>query len=141
MKKIIMLILFLAFIVMSASADAVLVNGVYYELVGTTARVTKSPNKYNGTVWIPPYIEYGGYKFEVTEIKNYAFSDCKISDITIPSTITKIGLDAFMHCGLKAVHISDIVAWLNIDFSYEHYVNTYGNPLASAHHLFLNGRK
>ena len=118
MKKIIMLIIFFAFIEISASADAVLVNGVYYELVGTTARVTESPNKYNGTVWIPPYIEYGGYKFEVTEIKDHAFSYCKISDITIPSTITTIGDRAFMHCGLKAVHISDIVAWLNIDFSY-----------------------
>ena len=142
MKKTIMLILFLAFIAMNASADAVLVNGVYNELVGTTARVTKNPNYYDGTVWIPPYIEYGGYKFEVTSIHDRAFSSCThMTEITIPSTIKTIGKYSFNHCtALKAVHISDLDAWLNIDYSLEGDFRE-NRPLYYAQHLFLNGKE
>ena len=124
---------------MSASADAVLVNGIYYDLVGSVARATKNPNKYKGTVWIPPYIEYGGYKFEVTSIKSNAFESCKqLTEVTIPSTITSIESYAFEYCtALKAVHITDMNAWLKIVFGDK----GYANPLLYAHHLYLNGEE
>ena len=56
-------------------------------------------------------------------------------ELVIPNSITSIGLDAFHNCsGLKEVHISDLVAWLNIDFG-----NAYANPLLYAKIMYLNG--
>ena len=51
--------------------------------------------------------------------------------------MTSIENSAFSGCsGLTSVHISDIVAWCNIDFD-----GTDSNPLYYAHHLYLNGEE
>lgn len=71
-----------------------------------------------------------------TEIKDYAFQggEC-FQSVTIPNSVTYIGEHAFSLTRLTAVNISDLSAWMNIDF-----ISTYSNPLASGYHnLYLNG--
>ncbi len=68
----------------------------------------------------------------VKSISKYAFSGASyLKSLSIPSTMTTITQDAFFNCtGLIAVHIKDLAAWCKIEFG--------TNPLADAHHLFLN---
>ena len=70
------------------------------------------------------------------EIRSDAFEDCeKLERITLPSNLTQIERDAFKECtSLTEVHITDINAWLNIDFE-----NLEANPLSKAGKLYLNG--
>ena len=71
----------------------------------------------------------------VTTILESTFNNCTgLTSVTIPSSVKSIKYWAFDRCsGLTAVHISDLTAWCNITF--------YSNPLAQAHHLFLNGEE
>ena len=70
----------------------------------------------------------------VTEICDSAFASCsKINNIKLPSTIEKIGKDAFLNTSGLNVYISDIAAWCEIYFE--------DNPLstgATKGKLFLN---
>ena len=73
----------------------------------------------------------------VTSIADHAFYDCiYMESVNIPSSVTSIGAEAFYQKGyqyFKAVYISDLTAWCNIDFK--------DNPLTYAHHLYLNGEE
>lgn len=72
----------------------------------------------------------------VVGIGDYAFSGCSnLQSITIPESVTSIGWYVFNGCdNLEAVYISDISAWLAIDFG-----NEFSNPLYYAGNLYLNG--
>ena len=72
----------------------------------------------------------------VTSIGREAFAFCQdLSKITISNRIKKIGSNAFDGCNkLVSVHIMDIFAWCNIDFSEYN-----SNPLSYAHQLYFNG--
>ena len=71
----------------------------------------------------------------IEEIKNFAFYGLKSDvNITIPSSVNKIGEDAFRSASIKNVYISDLAAWCNIDFT-----GAYSNPLTNADNLYLNG--
>ena len=76
----------------------------------------------------------------VTAIGMMAFEYCdKLTSITIPNSVKTIGCGAFYGCrALSAVYIYDIAAWCNIKFSD---CGSTGNPLAYAHHLYLNGEE
>ena len=74
----------------------------------------------------------------IENIGAYAFASSyrrtKFTSVTIPNSVTSMGLDAFHGCELlTAVYISDIAAWCKISFS------SYSNPLKEANHLYLNG--
>ena len=71
----------------------------------------------------------------ITSIET-AFAGCKsLASITIPDSVTSIGVNAFYNCSsLAEVHISDIAAWCKITFT-----NDYSNPLYYAKKLYLNG--
>lgn len=83
----------------------------------------------------------------VTEIKtgtfanNYNNPNTSIKSVTIPSSLTKIGSEAFANCkGIESVYITDVAAWCKIDFAEES-----SNPLAASGSnattkLYVNGK-
>jgi hypothetical protein len=63
---------------MVASADAVEIDGIYYNLItkAKIAEVTKNPDKYTGVVVIPESVTYEGTDYSVTSIGEEAFLNC-----------------------------------------------------------------
>ena len=113
MKKSLFTIL-LALLPLLASADAVEINGICYNLVkkAKTAEVTSKPDsRYSGKVVIPKTVTYDGVKYSVTSIGVQAFYYCSgLTSITIPSSVTSIGERAFWGCsGLTSVTIPNSV--------------------------------
>ena len=98
---------------MMASADAVEIGGIWYNLIPKIkeAEVTKNPNTYSGDVVIPPSVTYNGQPYSVTSIDNYAFSNCSgLTSVTIGNNVTSIGERAFSGCsGLTSVTIGNNV--------------------------------
>lgn len=124
-----------------ASAEAVEIDGIYYNLITKVkqAEITSNPHGYySGSVIIPETVTFNGTEYKVTSIGEKAFRKCTgLTSIAIPNSITSIGDDAFWNCSsLTSVHISDIAAWCAISFaSYS------SNPLETAQHLFFNGEE
>ena len=81
---------------------------------------------------IPAYID--GY--EVMGIGGYAFEYCDtLTSIAIPYTVTYIGYRSFSGCdNLETVYITDLAAWLSIEFS-----NAQNHPCNGGADLYLNG--
>lgn len=102
MKKLFLLSV-LMLLPMLASADAVEINGIYYNLIEKAgqAEVTKKPynGKYSGSVVIPESVVYEGKNYSVTSIGDGAFSGCSgLTSVTIPNSVTRIGNYAFSGC-------------------------------------------
>ena len=109
MKKL-LLLLVLMMLPLVASADAVKINGIYYNLIneGNIAEVTSNPNKYTGSnIVIPESVNYNNVTYSVTSIGDFAFRDCfDLRSVTIPNSVTSIGNYAFYNCvGLRSVTI------------------------------------
>ncbi len=84
-----------------ASADAVEINGIYYNLItkGQAAEVTSNPNKYTGEVVIPEEVTYEGVDYDVISIGKHAFYNCSgLTSVIIPNSVTSIGFGAFQYC-------------------------------------------
>lgn len=139
MKKLILLTL-VSILPLIALADAVEIDGIYYNLIekGKVAEVTKHPNKYTGDVVIPEKVTYNDVEFSVEGIGNNAFYSCSgLTSITIPNSVTSIGQLAFEGCSnLTSVYITDLSAWCAITFQ-----DGNSNPLAYAHHLYIDGQE
>ena len=100
MKKLISLFIFMLLPLM-ARADAVEIDGIYYNLVTKTkqAEVVKNPSFYSGTIIIPETVSYNGVTYYVTSIGNQAFGYCDgLISILIPRSIISIGDQAFWNC-------------------------------------------
>ena len=124
-----------------ASADAVEIDGIYYNLVpkAKSAEVTSNPNKYTGEVVIPDAVTYNDVSYSVTSIGNNAFYYCSgLTSITIPGSVTSIGSEAFYYCrSLTSVIIPDGVTSIgNAAFSGCTSLNTITLP---ANKLTFNG--
>ena len=92
-----------------ASADAVEIDGIYYNLItkAKQAEVTQNPNKYSGEVIIAKSVVHSGVEYSVTSIGGNAFIYCSgLTSVTIPHSVTSIGGSAFSGCsGLTSVTI------------------------------------
>ena len=123
MKKSFVLLVMLVFIVLDINADAVEIDGIYYNLVSKVkvAEVTNNPNKYNGKVEIPGTVKHEGITYNVTGIGNSAFSLCSgLTSITIPNSVTTIGNNAFGQCsGLTSVTIPNSVTFIG-DYAFQY---------------------
>ena len=109
MKKIALLLAVLL-LPMVASAEKVEIGGIYYNLVAkaNAAEVMESPNGYTGSVVIPAIVTYNGVEYTVMRILEKAFSGCKdLTSVTIPSTVTKIGNNAFWYSGITSITIPE----------------------------------
>ena len=141
MKKLLLLMTIL--LPMVASANPVEINGIYYNLgfEDRTAAVVSNPNNYSGSVEIPATVEYENVTYSVVGIGYRAFYHCTgLTSLTIPNSVTIIGMDAFSGCSnLVSVNITDLEAWCRIQFV--DCLDSSSNPLNYAHHLFLNGEE
>ncbi len=94
-------------------AEAVEIDGIYYNLInkGKAAEVTQNPNNYTGDVVIPTSVVYNDATYSVMYIGGYSFDNCTgLTSVTIPNSITSIGVAAFTHCsGLSSITIPNSV--------------------------------
>ena len=102
-KKLLLFVMIL--LPMVASADAVEIDGIYYNLItkGNIAEVTYNPDnysRYTGSISIPEKVSYNNVDYNVTSIGESAFRSCfSLTSITIPNSVTSIKITAFFDCG------------------------------------------
>lgn len=105
-KKLLLLpIMLLVCVVAWGKFVRVEVEGIYYELKdnGEAWVNSMSDKTYAGDVVIPSSFEYKRKTYQVTVIDDIAFSLCyKLTSITIPNSITRIGGSVFDHCSSLA---------------------------------------
>jgi len=115
MKKIIaLLILIIISANQARTQEKVEVDGIFYELAGDNATVTKNESIkgfYKGNITLPASIKYNNKTYNVTSIGEMAFSYCEnLTSITMPNSVASIGSGAFAHCkSLTSVTIPDKV--------------------------------
>ncbi|MBR0047766.1 MAG: leucine-rich repeat protein [Prevotella sp.] len=90
------------------------IDGIFYNLSGGEAQVTreKAPGTYTGRVVIPELVTYEGKEYKVTSIGEGAFYACSndFASVVIPNTITSIGDHAFYRCeGLTSINVPNSV--------------------------------
>ena len=136
-KQLLSLVLALALLIPLLPLAAIPVNAwgelrLSYTIENGEVTITGSNEPTDGVITIPETIE--GYP--VTAIaKSAFFRKSTVHSVTIPSTVTKIGQDAFYYCeSLESVYISDLSAWCKIAFD-----GSRATPMCYASNLYLNG--
>ena len=122
--------------------DGIVINGLRYWFNddGETAYV-EGINEGVKTASILSSITVKGKDYPVTAIGRGAFAESELTSVSIPSTITRIKEEAFYHCNVEKVNITDLEAWCRIDFEGDDY-DYGGNPLSTGDgKLYLNNKR
>ena len=106
-------------------------------LTNKTASLLEYTDKaYSGNLVIPETATFDGIKHPVTSLADSACSNLKIISVSIPKTVNHIGLQTFAGCSnMKAVIVSDLAAWCNIEMQ-----NEMSNPLYTSGSMILNDK-
>ena len=98
------------------SEKEVCVNGIYYDLYydddKRIARVIGNGfiNCYSGNIIIPETMQYMGETYNVTEIGECAFCECRyLESVTIGNNVVSIGERAFLYSSISSVTIPNSV--------------------------------
>ena len=98
------------------------IDGIYYDISGTSAIVTykyyyygNGYSDYTGNITIPSTVTYNGTTYTVTAINDCAFRrSTGLTSVTIPNSVTSIGSYAFYGCsGLASVSIPNSVTTIS----------------------------
>ena len=93
------------------------VDGLYFNLTSLpnrTCKLTSGSSKYSGSLIIPDSVNYEGLFFKVTELDPYAFNS-KITELSIPATITTIPKNTISECELSKLIFVDGQSPLKVD--------------------------
>ena len=117
-----LLLLVMMLLPMMAMADAVEIDGIYYNLItkGKVAEVTSNPIYYYGAINIPEKVTYNEIVYDVLIIGKKAFKSCpNLTSVTIPNSVTTISEEAFKFCRqLKTINIPNSVTSIE-NFAFE----------------------
>ena len=102
----------LSLLTLTAVAQSVEINGVWYTLddENNCATVSRSPSmsKYSGEIVIPESVTYNDVDYDVTAIAPNAFSGyTEIISVIIGNNVTTIGNNAFSYSSIVSVSIGD----------------------------------
>ena len=147
MKRIVLIACLLCTALVIKAAENVKVGSLWYEVdnAKTYATVIKAQegDSYTGAIVIPDSIKVpvgedteDSVYVKVTTIGNAAFANTKITEITIPATVTSIKSQAFACRVLEKATYASVKHLCDIDFA-----SAESNPLylASKKHLFFSG--
>ena len=122
MKRALLVFMCVTLLPLTANADAVEINGIWYNLVNKakTAEVTRNPNVdsyigcYSGDIVIPSKVTYESIEYDVTVIGGSTFYNSgTLTSIEIPNSVTTISGSAFQNCsGLTSIVIPNSVTSL-----------------------------
>ena len=83
-------------------ADSFIVDDIRYHVLSLderTVEVTSKEGGYAGDIAVPASVDHGGTTFDVVQIGNRAFEDCKeVTSVSLPSSVKCIELYAFFGC-------------------------------------------
>lgn len=110
---------------LSASETEIIEDEIVYSLNQFTLEASVKDYEGNrGSVTIPNVIEDNGTYYNIVEIKDYAFRDKSILDVTFPNSLVRIGVEAFSNNGLTDIDIPDSVNIIDDSaFSHNHLSN------------------
>ena len=118
MKKHLLLIFAVLLSMFSSAQNRIEIDGIWYNLYKSLqkAEVTykgQEPwdyHEYSGSIAIPTTVTHEGVTYSVTSIGEWAFSKCRLTDITIPASVTSIRYGTFAGCSsLTDINIPESV--------------------------------
>jgi BspA type Leucine rich repeat region (6 copies)/Secretion system C-terminal sorting domain len=115
MKRIFTSVFLCTFALSIANSQTFFVDGIRYDITSSneplSVEVIGADPKYSGDIVLPSTVEYLENNYSLTNIGDYAFSDCSgLTSIVIPNSVTSIGEGAFAGCsGLTSIEIPNSV--------------------------------
>ncbi len=114
------------------------IGGIKYRFNSSSLTCEVIKGSYSGNIVIPSTVNFNGHKYKVTKIAASAFSECRaLKSVSIPSTITEIGENAFFYCyNIEKLEFAGIESMCNIKFG-----NEFSNTFYYNNKLYINGKE